>query len=127
MISLGIFVCLACVALYIERVEDEEVLLVCTGAGSGADKSYFVINQNESSAEFMNPSEHVVQGKLRATKNAFVLHFPKTKTRYETLVTVNRYSGKMEWEHGEPPFGELFSQNVFRLGVCTQGKNIKRF
>jgi hypothetical protein len=45
---------------------------------------------------------------------------PKTKTRYEILVRINRHSRKIEWEHGEPPFGEMNPKNVFSLGVCSQ-------
>ena len=72
-------------------------------------------------------TSNVVNGKLTTTENSYVLRFPKTKTRYETLVRINKYSGKIEWEHGEPPFGELNIKNVSFVGVCSQGKNIKRF
>ena len=109
-----------------ETVQDEEILIVCTVGKEGTRKRYFVINRSRSIAKFMNSSK-VVNGKLTTTENSYVLHFPKTKTRYETLVRVNRYSGEMEWEHGEPPFGEFNLKNVVSAGVCSQGKNIKRF
>ena len=75
----------------------------------------------------MNSSNNVVDGKLTTTENSYILHFPKTKKRYETLVMINRYSGKIEWEHGEPTLGEWNSKTVYISGVCSQGKNIKRF
>ena len=110
-----------------EEVKDEEILIVCTMGKGDTDKRYFVINKSGSIAKFMNASKNVVNGKLTTTENSYVLHFPKTKTRYETLVRINRYSGQIEWEHGEPPFGEFNLKNVVSAGVCSQGKNIKRF
>jgi hypothetical protein len=110
-----------------EEVKDEEILIVCK-MGTGGAETYFVINKSRSIAKYMNLSENVVYGKLTITENSYVLHFPKTKTTYEALHRINRYSGEIEWEHGEPPFGEFnMLKNVFRSGVCSQGKNIKRF
>ena len=96
-----------------EEVKDEEILIVCTMGKGDTDKRYFVINKSRSIAKFMNDSENVVNGKLTTTENSYVLHFPGTKTRYEALHRINRYSGRIEWEHGEPPFGEFNMKNIF--------------
>ena len=105
-----------------EEVKDEGISIVCMMGKGTEDKRHFVINEIGSIAKYMNLT-NVLNGKLTTTENSYVLHFPKTKTRYEILVRINRYSGKIEWEHGEPPFGEMNPKNVFSLGVCSlEGK-----
>jgi hypothetical protein len=104
-----------------EELKDEEISIVCMMGKGTEDERHFVINEIGSIAKYMNLT-NVLNGKLTTTENSYVLHFPKTKTktRHEILVRINRYSGKIEWEHGEPPFGEMNPKNVFSLGVCSQ-------
>lgn len=128
-ISLTLFISLFVLvsnAVMSDEAKDAEILIVCTMEKRNMDKKYFVINKSESIAKFMNPT-NAVKGKLTTTENSYVLHFPKTPKRYETIVKINRYSGQVEWEHGEPPFGEFNLKNIAMAGVCSQGKNIKRF
>jgi hypothetical protein len=127
-LTLAIPVCLIFIFpdMVTDKGTDEEILIVCTMSDDSTDKRYFLINKSRSIAKFMN-ADDVHYGKLTTTENAYILHFPKTKKRWEALHTINRYSGKLEWEHGDPPFGRLLSDNVFRLGVCSEGKDVKRF
>ena len=113
------FIFLSPNVLMSKEVKDEEILIVCTMGKGNEDKRYFVINKTGSIAKFMN-LKNVHNGKLTTTDNSYVLHFQKTKTRSEIVVIINRYSGKIEWEHGEPPFGEMNPKNFFSLGVCSQ-------
>ena len=109
-----------------KKLAKEEFLLICQIGKNGDDETYFVINPQLRIAKFMNP-EVVVIGSLTTLENNYVLHFAKTQNRYETLVKINRYSGKLAWEHGQPPFGEENIKNIFRSGVCSKDKNITRF
>ena len=70
-------------------------------------------------------------GKLTETVNSYILQFPEISTksvnRYETQVRINRYSGKMQYEVGTPPFNEYNERNRLIIGECSQSKNVKKF
>ncbi|MDC1357730.1 hypothetical protein N8310_09105 [Pseudomonadota bacterium] len=105
---------------------DDEILLICTSTKYAA-KYYFVINKSESVAKVMDVFPNSIVGKLTETENSYVLHFPKSKKRYETHVVIYRYSGKMEYQVGTPPFMEYNEKNRLILGKCSLKKNVKKF
>ena len=104
---------------------EEEILLTCTVTKS--NKYYFVINKTKLTSKFMNVSKDVLNGKLSINENTYILHFPKTRKRYETFVMINRYSGKMHYEFGDPPFGEFNLNNVVNQGNCSIDPNVRKF
>ena len=104
---------------------EEEILLTCTVTKS--NKYYFVINKTKLTSKFMNVSKDVLNGKLSINENTYILHFPKTRKRYETIVIINRYSGKMNYEFGDPPFGEFNLNNVVNQGNCSIDPNVRKF
>ena len=108
---------------------DDEILLICTSTKSA--KYHFVINKTKSIAKVMDVSTNPIVGKFTETENAYILLFPKISTksvnRYETHVVINRYSGKMEYEVGTPPFNEYNYKNLYILGECSLHKNVKKF
>jgi len=108
---------------------DDEILLICTSTQSV--KHHFLINKTKSIAKVMDVSISPIVGKFTETENAYILLFPKISTknvnRYETHVVINRYSGKMEYEIGTPPFREYNVTNRLIWGDCSIRKNVKKF
>ena len=72
-------------------------------------------------------SGELVIGDLAVEQHQYTLTFPKTENRYETHVVVNRYSGRMEFEAGVEPFGELSSKNIFWTGSCEKREHERKF
>tara|TARA_B100001057_G_scaffold315660_1_gene315807 strand:+ start:323 stop:703 length:381 start_codon:yes stop_codon:yes gene_type:complete len=105
---------------------DDEILLICTSTKYAA-KYYFVINKSKSVAKVMDVFPNPILGKLTETENSYILLFPKSKKRYETHVVIYRYSGKMEYQVGTPPFTEYNEKNRLILGKCSLNKNVKKF
>ena len=61
-----------------------------------------------------------VSGTTKVTEHHYSFIYPKTKGRYETHITVNRYTGELTWEHGAKPFGGASANNIFRKGKCNK-------
>lgn len=108
---------------------EDEILLICSNKKSY--KYYFVINKSQSIAKVVDVLTKPIIGKLTETVNSYILQFPEISTksvnRYETQVRINRYSGKMEYEVGTPPFNEYNERNRLIIGECSQSKNVKKF
>ncbi len=96
---------------------ESDIMLV--GERSGGGEWYFVLQPDQGKAQFVDPDPMVV-GQLIVRENVYVMKFPATKSRWETWVRVNRYSGKMEFEAGKPPFFARNFDNVLSLGKCRQ-------
>ena len=64
-------------------------------------------------------------GKVSATDTHYSFIFPDTDTTYEIRLRVNRFSGKILWEHGTAPFFANIrnTDNVHRSGFCIRGPN----
>ena len=108
-----------------EKVTDNEILLVCTMENK-EEVHYFVLNERDRVVK--DVGRHIMRvGELTTTENTFIVHLPRTEKTYEMRHTINRYSGILDWEHGVPPFGEQADHNIYRKGVCSEGKNIKKF
>ena len=105
--------------------ENNELMLDCERP-SGGPKQVFVLFPEQGQARFVS-TDPAVTGILTVNEHKYVLHFPSTEERYETVVNVNRYTGEMEFEAGEPPFGELNSKNIFWTGNCESGRHERRF
>ena len=95
---------------------ESDIMLVCEGS---AGEFYFVLQPDQGKAQFVN-KDPMVAGQLIVRENVYVMKFPATKRRWETWVRVNRYSGKMEFEAGKPPFFTTNFDNIFSLGKCQQ-------
>jgi hypothetical protein len=105
--------------------QEDEFLLTCEM--SGGSKTHFVLNPKTQKAKYLNSNDMEV-GELTTNEHKYVLHFPEVKDkRYEMVIQVNRYSGKLDWEHGIPPFGSFNAKNIFRSGTCVKGKNKPQF
>jgi len=89
-------------------------------------KSVFILDATEKSAQLVK-LEEVVAGTLQTDEHHYQLQFPKSEHRWEVHVQIERYSGKLSWEHGEPPFGKLSADNVFRFGKCEKIANKPKF
>lgn len=108
-----------------EQDEDDKVMLICALEGGGSDL-YLLINKDEGIAQIVSIT-HAPDGELITNDTDYVLHFPKTDSRWEAVMTVNRYSGELVWEFGTPPFGIASLRNVVRTGTCEQKKPLKKF
>jgi len=85
---------------------------------------HLVFSQTTKKAELISDSSHSV-GSLKFNEHHYFFIFPKTETRYEIRAIVNRYSGKLTWEIGAPPFGESSSKNIHSSGKCKISGNTK--
>ena len=89
-------------------------------------KSVFILDATEKSAQLIT-LEGVETGTLQTDEHQYQLQFPKSEHRWEVYVRIERYSGKLSWEHGEPPFGKFSTSNVFRSGKCEKIANKPKF
>ena len=62
--------------------------------------------------------DQVVLGTVKTSETHYELRFPRSDTRQETRIVVNRFSGAMTVEHGTPPFDSASKGNIHRLGKC---------
>ena len=117
-----LFVLLQVVCILTASFADEsnkDIALDCKMKGGGS--TLFIINPDKKQSKLILPDSAVL-GKLEATKEHYMLIFPRTDERWETHVTIQRYTGALVWEHGGPPFGEDSLKNVHRFGKCEQRK-----
>lgn len=98
----------------------ETVTLECLFGDNS--KSVFILDVTEESAQFV-ALEGVETGTLQTDDNRYQLQFAKSEHRWETYIRIERYSGKLSWEHGKPPFGKFSKDNVFRSGECEKIAN----
>ena len=98
----------------------ETVALECHMAGGGIH--YFIIDLANETAQFVT-AETTVVGMVHGDEHRYELSFPRSENRWEIRVHINRYSGTLAWEHGEPPFGQNSTNNVFRSGNCAKSDN----
>ena len=84
-------------------------------------KSVFILDVTEESAQIVK-LEGVEIGTLRMDKHRYDLRFPKTEHSWEKHVRIERYSGSLSREHGQPPFGVFSKDNVFRSGKVREDR-----
>jgi hypothetical protein len=88
---------------------------------NNGDELHLIFTTNTNKAD-MVLSDYHVSGNLKVEEHHYYFIFPKTNKRYETHITVNRYSGKLSWEHGSPPFGSLSTDNIHLSGTCNKSE-----
>ena len=100
----------------------KEVMIKCT---KKADERIFVLFKDTGKALYASAGD--IRGTFKETETEYKLHFPKTDERYEMVVTINRYSGEILKEFGQPPFGEFKKGNVFWSAKCSEMAHKKKF
>jgi len=88
---------------------------------NNGDELHLIFTANTNKAD-MVLSDYHVSGNLKVKEHHYYFIFPKTNKRYETHITINRYSGKLSWEHGSPPFGSLSVDNIHLSGACNKSE-----
>ena len=88
---------------------------------SNGEELHLIFTTNTSKADMVLSAYHV-SGKLEVKEHHYYFVFPKANDRYETHITVNRYSGRLSWEHGSPPFGSLSINNIHLSGACSKSE-----
>ena len=99
----------------ISNAADE--MFICKMNNGDALQLIFTTNTNKAD---MVLSDSYVSGTLEVNEHHYYFIFPKTNKRYETHITVNRYSGKASWEYGSPPFGSSSIDNIHLSGTCNK-------
>jgi len=100
-------------------IGSEKLLLNCGG-------SQILLNLQEKKS-YLIENDPLVVGNLKVSEHMFIVDFPKSKTRYPTLIKIFRYTGKYEWEHGFGEFGIFSSKNHFRVGECSVSEGKRKF
>lgn len=88
---------------------------------NNGDEFHLIYTTNTNKAD-MILSDYDVSGTLKVNEHHYYFIFPKTNKRYETHITVNRYSGQLSWEYGSPPFGSSSIDNMHLSGTCTKSE-----
>jgi len=88
---------------------------------NNGEELHLIFTANTDKAD-MVLSDYHVSGELKVKEHHYYFFFPKTNKRYETHLIVNRYSGKLSWEHGSPPFGALSKDNIHLSGTCNKSE-----
>lgn len=65
----------------------------------------------------------ISKGKVIITKSHYVTNFPMSDRKYEIEIIIDRYSGNLSWEHGEPPFRQSSPENIRQRGKCIKIAN----
>lgn len=60
----------------------------------------------------------LIRGSMMVGTHLFHFVYPASDNRYEIRISVNRRSGDLFWEHGNPPFGASNRRNVHKRGLC---------
>jgi hypothetical protein len=105
--------------LYSSNALSEEKMLACE-IKAGFD-IHIIFTPETNNAELVL-SQSSVKGKSLISEHHYRFEFPKTSTRQETHIVVNRYNGKLEWEIGEPPFNNFNIGNITSSGTCKLSK-----
>jgi hypothetical protein len=98
--------------------QTEDVLLSCEG--NYGLTSYILLHPAQEQAELIDRDPAVI-GSLTVEDNLYRMVFPRTDKTHEIHILVNRYSGKFEWEHEDPP------DRVFRTGTCSASEAVRKF
>jgi hypothetical protein len=114
------FALLVVLLVFLSIANAETVTLECLFGDNS--KSVFILDVSEKTAQLVT-LEGVETGTLQTDENRYQLQLPKSELRWETHIRIERYSGELSWEHGNPPFGELSTENVFRSGECEKISN----
>lgn len=64
---------------------------------------------------------------MTVTKNLFEWQCEGTEERWASYGRINRYTGELEREWGEPPFGKHSSNNVYMTGLCQKVDQPRKF
>lgn len=64
--------------------------------------------------------DSVRKGSVEVTDTHYRFVIPPTDKTYEARITVNRHSGEVTYEFGDPPFNELNPDNVIHEGKCDK-------
>lgn len=76
---------------------------------------YFVFDDSSDSVkQFFSNTAKIRYGKYEKTDTNYKFHFPKGEGFYETRVFIDRFSGKMNWESGSPPFGANLNNSYLK-------------
>ena len=93
----------------------EEAMFTCS---TRENSSFNIIVDVDVETSVLVLTDSHVDGKVKSTAHHYFITYPATKDRYETHISINRYSGSLDWEHGDKPFGEMNPRNVFYNGTC---------
>ena len=88
----------------------EEAMFTCS---TRENSSFSIIVDVDVETSVLVLTDSHVDGKVKSTAHHYFITYPATKDRYETHISINRYSGSLDWEHGDKPFGEMNPRNVF--------------
>jgi hypothetical protein len=61
-----------------------------------------------------------IEGSVSTADTHYVFSFPSSASRFAVQLTVQRLSGDLVWEHGQPPFGGFSEKNVRWSGRCEK-------
>ena len=110
-----------------EAVAAGDVMLICASSEKHYHQGqYHLLDTTNKTATFASTEPQVV-GTLIIEPNLYLIKYPKTETRHETHVKINRYSGRMEFEAGQAPFNGTSNSNIFWLGVCKLSDPKRKF
>jgi len=102
-------------AAYCSSVHSQDDRLECE-MNDGGKINILCAKENQSCDLVL--SDSYFTGEFVEQKHHIYIIFPKGENRYETRLTLNKYTGEISWEHGTEPFGEASPNNVFRSGQC---------
>jgi hypothetical protein len=94
----------------------EDLLLKCADS---SHTRYFLVSPDKSQVQLVDTEEADICD-LKVLPHMYIWNCPKTDNRRASLGKTNRFSGWFENEIGEPPYGEMFSNNLFFVGSCEK-------
>lgn len=82
----------------------------------------FSLDLNDMSVKlFLN--HRVTLGTLSVEEHNYTVRLPKTESQFESLILIDRFSGRLLWKHGSEPLGV----GSIRLGTCKKGSDVPLF
>ena len=109
--------------VFSESVCAEVTTLSCK-IGKSNNIMYLIIDDsNNTVIKTYVDDPFVSKGKVVITKSHYVTSFPMSERRYEIEIIIDRYSGNLSWEHGEPLFSQSSPENIRQRGKCTKIAN----
>jgi hypothetical protein len=101
-----------------------ETVLILKNRPSSSLVDVFILEKDMASRVSVYP---VQTGTLKEASNAYLMFFPETQVMMNSRYIINRYTGKIEWEFGNPPWGEGKMHNIVRSGLCSPIEDKKVF
>ena len=90
----------------------ETVALECHMTGGGIH--YFIIDLANENRTVCYSRDHSGWDGSR-DEHRYELSFPRSENRWQIRVHINRYSGTLAWEHGEPPLRTELDEQCLSL------------